>query len=79
MLLDDMIERINRKELKIDEIEMVLRDYLASAAHPAQRARLREALAVAEHIANRGGTRTDWDQLIHYIAVADWAIKSGAY
>ncbi len=53
--------------------------YLASAAHPAGRARLREAIAVAEHIASGEGTSTDWDQLIDYVAVAIWAVKSDAY
>jgi hypothetical protein len=35
---------------------------------------------VAEYIASRksGGTDAEWDQLVHDIAVANWAIKSGA-
>ncbi len=81
MTLDDLIEYVTKKQIKISEIDAVLRDHLASTTHPAGRARLREALVVAEHIASQttGSTDADWDQLIHYIAVANWAIKSGAY
>jgi len=35
-------------------------------------------LAVAEHIANRGSTSSDWNELVHYIDVANLAIKSDA-
>ena len=78
MTLDELSERITRKYIAIKEVEIILRDHLASAPQPAGRARLREALAVAEHIANRGGTSSDWNELVHYIDVANLAVKSDA-
>lgn len=80
MSLDDLIEYVTKKRIEISEIVLVLRDHLGSTTHPAARARLREALVVAEDIASqkRGSTDAEWDQLLQDIAVANWTIKSGA-
>lgn len=69
-----------KKRIEIGEIVPVLQDHLASSTYPAGRARLREALVVAEYIASRksGGTDAEWEQLVHDIAVANRTIKSGA-
>jgi hypothetical protein len=75
MTLDELIPRVRKQDIPIDEVVSVLRDALATAKPPA-RNRLLQAQAMAKTIAKRKrGPEELWRQLLEYLEVGNWLNK----